>query len=822
MSGYNSKENLERLIELAFQDSTIKAGMQRANLTKSQLANLYADGESAWKKAAAALDDYNRLHKAVAEAILQRQIVDDLLVRSRQERIWRLILLSSFPVLFATTAWMVNRSTFLPWYVVYLPIEVLIIILFIWNYYRVRRRRMREAKNLSFSGVDIPHDQIVALIVSLTDQIEVMRQTIEQQVSDTIRQGFREYINEHLNPTYSTDFQIVGYAGLGEVPDPSQTINTAALTRLSFLLDHMPGGSIGISGPRGAGKSTLINYFCGPKRVVNTIKEKPILGCMVTAPVHYESRDFLLYLFDAFCDAILDKHQSVINRADYWRQALPKRASIFPRIPRLLPLVFMSIATWLFIGSIYVALTHPASAADDNARSVHIYTTLDSAGVSKIVHAAVSDSDAKAKRAAGGNVLNRLLGLDKADPAWLFWSSIILLCVTAPFLRPRTRLIGRGEEEPISFGENPRGRSLPEQALFWKGSIKFQQSFTVGWSGALKLPIGLEGNVNQNQSISLMPRSTPELVSGFVGLLADCAREYQVIVGIDELDKIDSDEQVQEFINEIKGVFGQPSCFFLVSLSEDAMSQFERRGMPLRDAFDSAFDAVIYANYLNFSQTSVLLDRRVIGRPMPFFALCHCLAGGLAREVIRLFRLLLELRQNGNSSMANLCTALTEHEVRARLRATQVYVKKLQSSWVANQLLACIHAFELASFSSEAIAQTIIEISAMQPVKPDKSEELADHEKALQTSSELVAYLAISLSVIEFFNDRLQRQTMGKLLKSDDIEWLAKARQSIAVDSGLSIAYSEKFRQNYGLRDLPIGKRGSGDPSDSALDFENI
>lgn len=41
----------------------------------------------------------------------------------------------------------------------------------------------------------------------------------------------------------------------------------------------------------------------------------------------------------------------------------------------------------------------------------------------------------------------------------------------------------------------------------------------------------------------------------------------RVPVGIDELDKIESAEQAQAFLNEIKGLFGVPGCQFLVSVS---------------------------------------------------------------------------------------------------------------------------------------------------------------------------------------------------------------------------------------------------------------
>jgi hypothetical protein len=87
-------------------------------------------------------------------------------------------------------------------------------------------------------------------------------------------------------------------------------------------------------------------------------------------------------------------------------------------------------------------------------------------------------------------------------------------------------------------------------------------------------------------------------------------KPVQVRIGIDELDKIDSVHDAGRFLNEIKVLFGIPHCFFLVSLSEDAMSQFERRGLPMRDVFDSSFDDVVRVGPLDASRSVALLRER--------------------------------------------------------------------------------------------------------------------------------------------------------------------------------------------------------------------
>jgi hypothetical protein len=104
------------------------------------------------------------------------------------------------------------------------------------------------------------------------------------------------------------------------------------------------------------------------------------------------------------------------------------------------------------------------------------------------------------------------------------------------------------------------------------------------------------------------------------------------------MDKMESADVAQQFLNEIKGIFGVERCVYLVSISEDAMASFERRGLPFRDVFDSSFDEVLTVGPLSLEQSQLLLRRRVLGLGPAYLDLCHCLAGGLARDVLRVAR----------------------------------------------------------------------------------------------------------------------------------------------------------------------------------------
>ena len=58
------------------------------------------------------------------------------------------------------------------------------------------------------------------------------------------------------------------------------------------------------------------------------------------------------------------------------------------------------------------------------------------------------------------------------------------------------------------------------------------------------------------------------------------------------------------------------------------MSSFERRGLPFRDEFDSAFDELIYVDHMKFDLATKLLEQRILGRPVPSFAISYCMSAG--------------------------------------------------------------------------------------------------------------------------------------------------------------------------------------------------
>ncbi len=104
----------------------------------------------------------------------------------------------------------------------------------------------------------------------------------------------RTVIDHWITPSYGTSISFSVPPSLSASLIPGDEVQTAALIKLQFLLRAMSGGSIGIAGPRGAGKSTLIASVCSDS--MRELDGKKVLTVSTSAPVEYQARDFILHL----------------------------------------------------------------------------------------------------------------------------------------------------------------------------------------------------------------------------------------------------------------------------------------------------------------------------------------------------------------------------------------------------------------------------------------------------------------------------------------------------------------------------------------------
>ena len=568
----------------------------------------------------------------------------------------------------------------------------------------------------------------------------------EKKVDDVILEKgilpeIRELINEQLTPSYDLKLKQLSAPGLSEVFDPLYEIPTESKKKLGQLLNIMPGGSIGLAGPRGAGKSTLMLSFCSDSG--KEIKGCPVLSIITSAPIEYEARDFILHIFASICNKYLKNEAKPIKKESHLLR--------YKRLQYILPgTIVLYLGLFLMMG----------------------YTD----SIILIVAPILS-----------------MLASNKLSTAGFFLMILGIILTYTGIKKYR---------QTITYEDNLISKKddlifLARESL---DNIKFQRSYTSGWSGSMKFQI-LEAGVNNATTLSQKQMSLPEIIDDYKYFLNKISEKYTVIIGIDELDKLSSNENAHNFLNEIKAIFGLENCFYLISVSENAISSFERRGLPFRDVFDSSFDDIIYVDYLNFDAVEKLIKRRVIGMPIPFMCFCYCMSAGLARDLIRICRNLLELvRLTPNeNSLSNLCGSLIKTDIMSKLNAVSIEAKEIMLEPEATEFFKDIKEIERKMDSTDSLLKFCFNLQSNDKTQNQYqgSEDLVNLNKITSLRNELESYLYYSVTMMQFFSNKIDEKSFKDDELSGKFDMLAKARQFLSINPAIARSIITDFRESH-------------------------
>lgn len=562
------------------------------------------------------------------------------------------------------------------------------------------------------------------------EQEREARAAYDAALRGTVESWLAEQINLELGEIYAAALPELNPSALAEIDDPEREIPTQAREDLESLIGRMPGGSVGLAGPRGVGKSTLI-------RRITTWGHAPEAdglprGIVVDAPVQYEAREFVLHLFASLCEAVLGPSKVASLRGWDVRSQRATLAALRTPLSNLGALL-------LGIGGI-----------------VYLAIVLEQGGVD------LSDFRTLALVAVGVGV-----GL-------IYVSLLTNARATASWIREVLR-----ELRPFPPGKDPIALAETRLRQIW-----FQRSFSSGWSGALKLPLGLQVGTDATTQLSENQLTLADIVRLYKEFVGALSLGGPVRIGIDELDKME-DEDARRFLNEIKVIFRIERCFYLVSVSEDAMSDFERRGLPFRDVFDSSFDEVLKVGYLPFEGTHRLLRRRVVGLPLQFIGLCHVLGGGLARDVIREARQVCE-RERGET-LEHVVEEICHQQLLAKCDAAKVATRRLRnpryvaelSHWLATLRLASIGDGIVLDVCGRFESDFIGMLGA-----PDRDPDAArERLEALSIGTEMVTFAYFIVTAHELFGGLATESATKEAISSRTLDGLAQARQAFSVNT---------------------------------------
>ncbi|MCX5014166.1 hypothetical protein OG765_24735 [Streptomyces sp. NBC_00555] len=293
-------------------------------------------------------------------------------------------------------------------------------------------------------------------------------------------------------------------------------------------------------------------------------------------------------------------------------------------------------------------------------------------------------------------------------------------------------------------------------------------------------------------ALSTVPPKFPELVADFRELLVEIAREWhahdeQVVIAIDEVDRLGSEAKAREFLAEIKAILGVPHVHFLISVAEDVGAGFVRRGLPHRDVTDSSIDDIVHVQPCTLGESTAILEKRAPGISGPYVLLAHTLSGGLPRDLVRYGRRIIQAQSAaGSVELRDISRQMILEELSETLAGFRTLLSKEQ--WTPDTgvvltsfrtLTGRLRTVGAGPGRSDALVSALADFALRAP-----RESLGLTEDARELIDEASAYAYFSLTLLDIFAEEgfgRRRERAAAHGADGDPELLAEARRELAV-----------------------------------------
>jgi Flp pilus assembly protein TadD/energy-coupling factor transporter ATP-binding protein EcfA2 len=362
----------------------------------------------------------------------------------------------------------------------------------------------------------------------------------------------------------------------------------------------------------------------------------------------------------------------------------------------------------------------------------------------------------------------------------------------------------------------PRRRrdvGMSQETISRAADLRTRAEFTETYTRSTQLGIsgsGLSLSATGGTQLARIPLNEVDVVREFYALVRSAeVGGWQVCIAIDELDKMQDDAEAIKFLNHIKVLFPIHNCSFIVSVSENAWARFENRGIPFRDAFDSSFDEIVHVHMLQPRESRDLLKRRNTSISDAQALLCHCLSGGLPRDLLRAIRLLARVAGRMQKSgaleppqLAEVLNVLLAEDLDEKIAAFEIEARTDGRTDVSKANLDSVTCW---SDLWPDPGQTARRLAEARPASGGRPVASGSAEPALQP--EFQAYMAVLDTIRQAFSPHgplaeLERQATGfdsQLIESG-FERIARARRCISTDVDSAWELLDEAREKLGLQ----------------------
>lgn len=424
--------------------------------------------------------------------------------------------------------------------------------------------------------------RVRAQSAAITAEAEIrgLKVQLQRQTSASVKEAFTRVLNQTLGPENKLPFPTVA-PRLVEL-NTSAVVPSSTATLLKNFVEGHESSAIGIAGPRGSGKSTLM-------RGLTSDAEHRERSVWLTAPVRYDSVDFVRRLLLEVAKRVDERNGGELGKI--WRRKSSSVLIARATIGAVLSVIGMGLIVIDSYGGTFLLLQFSAT------------------GVTGIV--------------------------------LLISGMLVIILGMLAVLTGRSYAYGGGRARKLKYSAFLAREAITRLSFDRETSTKSKNAAKFLGSS---LSLEDENSVTlKDRALSHadLVNELRKLLQAF----AQDESPKPIIIVIDELDKISLTTDLVDTINDLKDLFHIEGVHFVVSVSTDALLSFEQRGLIARDAFDSSFDTIVPVQALSLDESLQVISARAEGFPPLVGAFCHAWSGGLPRELLRVARRCVEIQR---------------------------------------------------------------------------------------------------------------------------------------------------------------------------------